>query len=171
MTSRIRLARPVNRMLDRVCIRCSSSSRPILPPPSWSTKELTKVDTGTQTEVTSEQLTHLLKLSALPAPESHDERSKLLQDLNEQMHFVRSIQEVDVEGVEPLINVALDSQQELDLSGALDALEAKDKAIATGVLVDKAHDTADAKQTLTDYRSLAKKTRRGFYVVSGGLRS
>lgn len=56
-------------------------------------------------EITPKQLHHLLRLSALPQPSSPEEESKLLNTLHSQLHFVRDIQSVDTEGIEPLQSI------------------------------------------------------------------
>ncbi|KAL9134867.1 MAG: hypothetical protein Q9175_003937, partial [Cornicularia normoerica] len=54
-------------------------------------------------ETTQKQLHHLLRLSALPLPTSLAEESRMISDLQSQLQFVKAIQEVDTEGVEPLV--------------------------------------------------------------------
>jgi len=48
------------------------------------------------------QLHHLLRLSALPPPKGAAEQAQMLSTLAAQLHFVKEIQKVDTEGVEPL---------------------------------------------------------------------
>ncbi|KAK0366324.1 hypothetical protein LTR91_007503 [Friedmanniomyces endolithicus] len=48
------------------------------------------------------QLHHLLRLSALPPPKDAAEEAQMLSTLASQLHFVKEIQKVDTEGVEPL---------------------------------------------------------------------
>ena len=55
--------------------------------------------------MSKEQLNHLLRLSALPLPASEGEETRMLEDLEAQLQFVRAIQEVDTDGVEPLISI------------------------------------------------------------------
>lgn len=54
-------------------------------------------------EITVGKLHHLLRLSALPIPKSHEQTQRMLQSLRDQLHFVREIQKVDTQGVEPLV--------------------------------------------------------------------
>ena len=59
----------------------------------------------TRSCVSKEQLNHLLRLSALPLPAGKGEETRMLEDLEAQLQFVRAIQEVDTDGVEPLISI------------------------------------------------------------------
>ena len=52
--------------------------------------------------ITTSQLHHLLRLSALPLPRSQEEEQKMLSTLSDQLHFVGKIQEVDTTGIQPL---------------------------------------------------------------------
>jgi aspartyl/glutamyl-tRNA(Asn/Gln) amidotransferase C subunit len=56
-------------------------------------------------EITREKLHHLLKLSALPPPQSETEENQMLRDLKDQVHFVKQIQKVDTTGVQPLVAI------------------------------------------------------------------
>jgi Asp-tRNA(Asn)/Glu-tRNA(Gln) amidotransferase C subunit len=75
----------------------------LLSKPTWSISSLLPdTSSSTSSPITPDKLRHLLRLSALPAPKDAEEEAKMLSDLASQLHFVRQIQEVDVEGVEPL---------------------------------------------------------------------
>ena len=71
---------------------------------SWSVRETLFRDDPTKAAppVTREELHHLLRLSALPMPESLEQEARMIKDLQAQLKFVQAIQEVDTEGVEPL---------------------------------------------------------------------
>ncbi|OAG39057.1 aspartyl/glutamyl-tRNA(Asn/Gln) amidotransferase, C subunit [Fonsecaea monophora] len=56
-------------------------------------------------EITRDKLHHLLRLSALPLPKSKAEEGQMLQDLRDQVHFVKEIQKVDTTGIEPLVAI------------------------------------------------------------------
>ncbi len=56
-------------------------------------------------EITKGKLHHLLKLSALPLPKSEEEEGQMLQDLRDQVHFVKEIQKVDTTDVQPLVAI------------------------------------------------------------------
>jgi len=72
--------------------------------PTWSVKSLLppKTRAADAPKVTSEQLHHLLRLSALPPPETPEQEQKMLDTLADQLHFVNKIQEIDTTGVTPL---------------------------------------------------------------------
>jgi Asp-tRNA(Asn)/Glu-tRNA(Gln) amidotransferase C subunit len=76
----------------------------LLAEPTWSVKSLLppKERAPDAPKISSQQLHHLLRLSALPPPESHEEEQKMLDILAAQLHFVGKIQEVDTTGVKPL---------------------------------------------------------------------
>ena len=74
--------------------------------PSWSVNSLfTSHPSSADAPVSKKQLHHLLRLSALPLPADEAEEAKMLEDLGSQLHFVRAIQEVDTDGVEPLVSL------------------------------------------------------------------
>ena len=80
----------------------------LLSTPSWSVASLFPASSQTfssSSNITRTQLHHLLRLSALPLPTSETEESKMIADLESQLQFVRAIQEVDTEGVEPLRSI------------------------------------------------------------------
>ena len=79
----------------------------MLAQPSWSVNALFTSDdqSDTQTHISQKQLHHLLRLSALPLPVSEAEETRMIKDLESQLQFVRAIQEVDTEGVEPLVSI------------------------------------------------------------------
>ncbi len=76
----------------------------LLAEPTWSVEFLLPPTTRAPDapEITSKQLHHLLRLSALPPPASAEEEQKMLETLTAQLHFVGKIQEVDTTGVTPL---------------------------------------------------------------------
>jgi Asp-tRNA(Asn)/Glu-tRNA(Gln) amidotransferase C subunit len=76
----------------------------LLATPTWSVESLLppKTQPPDAPKITSEQLHHLLRLSALPPPETNEQEQKMLDTLAAQLHFVGKIQEVDTTGVEPL---------------------------------------------------------------------
>lgn len=68
--------------------------------PSWTTHSLR--DNSASEGISSSQLSHLLRLSALPQPRDAQEETSLLSDLHSQLQFVKRIQEVDTTDVAPL---------------------------------------------------------------------
>ncbi|GAB7365280.1 hypothetical protein MBLNU230_g6361t1 [Neophaeotheca triangularis] len=94
---------------------------------TWSVASLipsATMNDSTQTqEVTPKQLHHLLRLSALPPPSSEQEEQQMLATLSSQLHFVRSIQEVDTTDVQPLRSLRDETKQgERETELGLDAL-------------------------------------------------
>ena len=78
----------------------------MLKEPSWSVKSLFESEGSVPAPaITQKQLHHLLRLSALPLPDSEEQEARMISDLQSQLKFVRAIQEVDTEGVEPLQSI------------------------------------------------------------------
>lgn len=78
----------------------------LLSKPSWSVRSLLPSASATPSiEVTREQLRHLLRLSALPQPRDIDHEDEMLKTLHSQLHFVKALQTVNTEGVEPLVSI------------------------------------------------------------------
>jgi hypothetical protein len=69
--------------------------------------------------ITPETLRHLLHLSGLPPPQSTAEESNLLSALRDQLHFVRHVQSVPTENINPLIRIGHESDPEVDTVGVL----------------------------------------------------
>lgn len=85
----------------------STTSRPtardILSKPTWSVRSLLESSPDTPKEtISSKQLHHLLRLSALPPPKTKAEEDSMIETLQNQLQFVRAVQSVDTTGVEPL---------------------------------------------------------------------
>lgn len=75
----------------------------LLEKPTWSVKSLLpNPDSQSAPTITPKQLHHLLRLSALPLPTDEQEEAEMLKTLQSQIHFVKEIQKVDTNGVEPL---------------------------------------------------------------------
>jgi hypothetical protein len=79
--------------------------------PGWTLGDLLPPNRQRLSESTPEEnippetLHQLLSLSGLPPPNSPAEESKLLAALHDQLHFVRHVQSVPTEGVEPLVRI------------------------------------------------------------------
>lgn len=76
----------------------------ILNKPEWSVESLlpgSNHAVGDQA-ITSKQLHHLLRLSALPPPKDIQEENKMLSTLSAQLHFVKEIQKVDTTRIPPM---------------------------------------------------------------------
>lgn len=78
----------------------------LLSKPTWSVRSLLpSPNEKPAEEITAKQLHHLCRLSALPLPKTLEEEKKLLDTLHLQLHFLRDIQKVDTEGIEPLRSI------------------------------------------------------------------
>lgn len=107
--------------------------------PTWSVESLlpTEEQINQAEEITSKQLHHLLRLSALPPPSSEEEEAKMLRDLKSQLHFVKEIQKVDVTGIKPLQSIR--DETELAEKQSEIGMEALKEALAQEEVVGKYH--------------------------------
>ena len=146
----------------------------LLSKPTWSVASLLpKVSESSPNEVSSKQLRHLLKLSALPPPKDDSEEAKMLKTLSSQLHFVKEIQKANTTGVQPLQSLRDETAQgeheaELGLEALKDALAAED---VRGKFHPRIRRRRDADQALKKDEwnvlgSAAKKTGR-YFVVEG----
>ncbi|EDN07247.1 conserved hypothetical protein [Histoplasma mississippiense (nom. inval.)] len=85
----------------------------ILSEPSWSVKSLLPENTSSPQSrtISSKQLHHLLRLSALPPPSSAEEEVEMLKTLESQIHFVKKVQGIDTTGVTPLRSISDESAE------------------------------------------------------------
>ncbi|EEH11518.1 DUF726 domain-containing protein [Histoplasma capsulatum G186AR] len=85
----------------------------ILSKPSWSVKSLLPENTSSPKSrtISSKQLHHLLRLSALPPPSSAEEEEEMLKTLESQIHFVKKVQGIDTTGVTPLRSISDESEE------------------------------------------------------------
>lgn len=132
-----RLAKPKNIHNDAGGAKKMSSSdlEALLAQPTWSAESLLppKILASDAPKISSKQLHHLLRLSALPPPETPEEEKKMLDTLSAQLHFVGEIQQVDTTGVKPLRAIrdetaAAEHEQTITLETLKDAF-AKEKVI------------------------------------------
>jgi Asp-tRNA(Asn)/Glu-tRNA(Gln) amidotransferase C subunit len=105
----------------------------LLSDPLWSVNSLLPQNTTSLMEpsVTVNQLHHLLRLSALPQPESREEEREMLNTLSSQLHFVKEIQKVDTTDVKPMRAIRdetlfAEKETEITLATLKDALERED---------------------------------------------
>ncbi|KAH7361250.1 hypothetical protein BKA66DRAFT_425720 [Pyrenochaeta sp. MPI-SDFR-AT-0127] len=103
--------------------------------PTWSVESLLppKTRTPDAPQVTAQQLHHLLRLSALPAPAGTEQEQNMLDTLAAQLHFVGKIQQVDTTGVKPLRairdeTISAEAEQTVTLETLEDALS-KEKIV------------------------------------------
>jgi len=108
---------PVGRRINRRLQSTSATTdkvdvEKLLEHPTWNVESLLpKADSQEDKKhITSKQLHHLLRLSALPPPKDTEEESQMLSTLSSQLHFVREIQKVDTTGIEPLQSLRDETQ-------------------------------------------------------------
>ncbi|KAF2470565.1 uncharacterized protein BDR25DRAFT_30891 [Lindgomyces ingoldianus] len=122
--------------------------------PTWSVESLLppKMHPSDGPKITSQQLHHLLRLSALPLPENPEEEKKMLDTLSAQLHFVGEIQQVNTTGVKPLRVIrdetaAAEQEQTITLQTLREALT-KEKAIGKHhKRIQRQTDPVDARNT------------------------
>jgi Asp-tRNA(Asn)/Glu-tRNA(Gln) amidotransferase C subunit len=110
----------------------------MLSKPTWSVRSLlpsSSLETPPEEEITPAKLHHLLRLSALPLPTSPEEEASMLKTLHSQLHFVRDIQKVDTEGVEPL--VAIRDETEEGIREVTIGVEQLKEALAKEIVVGR----------------------------------
>lgn len=148
----------------------------LLSKPTWSVATLLPSQSAQKDvpEVTSKQLHHLLRLSALPPPKDAEEEQKMLSTLSSQLHFVKEIQKVDTTGVEPLRSLRDETAQgEKEAELGLHALK---EALAEEVIRGKHHKRIRRKQRPRvemaeekwDVLGNASKRVGKYFVVEGG---
>jgi Asp-tRNA(Asn)/Glu-tRNA(Gln) amidotransferase C subunit len=107
----------------------------LLAKPTWSVRSLlpNTHDPTKPLSISPETLRRLLRLSALPQPVDKAEETTMLKTLESQIHFVRSIQDVETKGVSPLQAIRDESREAIKESTiGLEALKdalAKEKVI------------------------------------------
>ncbi|KAH8599349.1 hypothetical protein B0O99DRAFT_483809, partial [Bisporella sp. PMI_857] len=107
----------------------------LLSKPSWSVRSLLPdASQPPAQEITPKQLHHLLRLSALPQPSSPAEEQKMLDTLHTQLHFVRDIQGVNTEGIEPLQSIRDETEEGIEAAtiGLEDLKEALEQEVFEG---------------------------------------
>ncbi|KAI7197854.1 hypothetical protein KC363_g11 [Hortaea werneckii] len=146
----------------------------LLSKPSWSVASLlpSKSETSNSSEISSNQLHHLLRLSALPPPKSPEEEQSMLSTLSAQLHFVKDIQAVDTTGVEPLRSLRDETAQgeaqaELGVEALKDALEKESVRGKYHKRIRRNKDVTEKKRRDWDPLANAHKKVGRFFVVEG----
>lgn len=145
----------------------------LLSTPTWSVSSLLpSSDSSSSTpEITSKQLHHLLRLSALPSPKDAAEEQKMLSTLSSQLHFVKDIQQMDTTGVEPLRSLRDETKQgekeaELGLDALKVALESEEIRGRWHKRIRRQRKPADSQRW--DVLGCASKKVGRYFVVEGG---
>ncbi|KAK3691882.1 hypothetical protein LTR37_018375 [Vermiconidia calcicola] len=148
----------------------------LLSRPTWSVSSLLppKDSASDAPEVTSKQLHHLLRLSALPPPKDQQEEAKMLSTLSSQLHFVKEIQKVDTAGIEPLRSLRDETMQgekeaELGMEAMKDALAQEEVRGKHHKRIRRRRDHTAAKQEEDwDVLGTAQRKVGRYFVVEGG---
>ena len=149
----------------------------LLSKPTWSVASLLppKDQPSQAPQISSKQLHHLLRLSALPPPKDAEEEAKMLSTLSSQLHFVKEIQKVDTTGVEPLRSLR-DETVEGEKAAEL-GMEAMRDALAKEEVRGKYHKRVRRRRDLEvkkgedeewDVLGTAERKVGRFFVIEGG---
>lgn len=147
----------------------------LLAKPTWSVESLLppKERAPDAPQISSKELHHLLRLSALPLPASPEQEQKMLDTLAAQLHFVSEIQRVDTTGVEPLR--AIRDETEVAKQEYTIGLDTLQEALAKEKTIGKWHRRIQRDTTPVEARdaedwdvlgSAEKKVGRYFVVES-----
>ncbi|EED15439.1 conserved hypothetical protein [Talaromyces stipitatus ATCC 10500] len=109
----------------------------LLAKPTWSVRSLlpNTHDPTIPLSITPHKLHHLLRLSALPQPADKAEETSMLRTLEAQIHFVKSIQDVDTKNVSPLRAIRDESREAIKESTI--SMEALKEALAKEEVVGR----------------------------------
>lgn len=146
----------------------------LLSHPSWSVKSLFDSSTPSSAPpVTKETLHHLLRLSALPLPNSVAQEEKMIADLQSQLKFVQAIQSVDTTGVEPLRSIRdetkeAETENEITLA-TLQAEFAKEEVVGMRGRIRRRKNlpALEKKEEVKGWNPLEQASKKvgGFFVV------
>ncbi|PSN63574.1 hypothetical protein BS50DRAFT_84140 [Corynespora cassiicola Philippines] len=148
-----------------------SEPRDILGGPSWSVESLLPPN-GQQLDppISSQQLHHLLRLSALPLPKTPEDEKKMMDTLSAQLHFVGEVQRVDTSGVKPLSAIrdetmAAEKEQTIDLKALEDVLMGEKVIGKHYKRIQRVTPPESSKAEDWDLFGSAKRRERNFFVV------
>ncbi|KAL8868092.1 MAG: hypothetical protein Q9174_005222, partial [Haloplaca sp. 1 TL-2023] len=81
--------------------------------PTWSLEDLfEKTPQEAEPQVSTKELHHLLRLSALPLPKDEAEEQRMQKELQSQLKFVKAIQNVEVaDDVKPLQSIRDETEE------------------------------------------------------------
>ncbi|KAI5369211.1 putative glu-tRNAGln amidotransferase C subunit, glu-tRNAGln amidotransferase superfamily, subunit C [Septoria linicola] len=146
----------------------------LLSTPTWSIQSLlpTSQSQSSTPQMTSKQLHHLLRLSALPPPTDLASEEKMLSTLSSQLHFVKDIQNIDTSGVEPLRSlrdetVKGEKDAELGLEKLKEALGSEEVRGKWHRRVRRRRDGGEQEERW-DVLGTAEKRVGRYFVVEGG---
>lgn len=145
----------------------------LLARPTWSVESLLppKTRAPDAPQISSKQLHHLLRLSALPLPETSEQEQKMLDTLAAQLHFVGEIQRVDTTNVKPLRAIrdetqAAEEEQTIGLGILKEALAKEDTIGKWHRRIQRGMHPVDAKDVEDwDVLGSAEKKSGKYFVV------
>ena len=146
--------------------------------PTWSVATLIPQSTTRDgpERIDSKHLHHLLRLSALPPPKDVHEEKAMLATLSSQLHFVREIQKVDTDNIEPLSSLRDETMEgrkdaELGLEALTEAL-AEEEERGKHYRRVRRRPSSDGKEAgeekKCDVLGAAEKKVGRYFVVEGG---
>uniref|UniRef100_A0A093V2S9 Putative membrane protein C6F6.13c n=1 Tax=Talaromyces marneffei PM1 TaxID=1077442 RepID=A0A093V2S9_TALMA len=149
----------VNKSLSFAARRLYSSQPPkytskdiatLLAKPTWSVQSLlpNTHDPTIPLSITPQTLHHLLRLSALPQPVDKTEETSMLRTLEAQIHFVKSIQDVDTKDASPLRAIRDESREAIKESTI--SLETLKEALAKEQVVGRRRKIQRQTTTIED---------------------
>ncbi|KAK5997050.1 hypothetical protein PT974_02401 [Cladobotryum mycophilum] len=155
-----------------------STAQDILSKPTWSVKSLFSSSNDGESApdtITPAQLHHLLRLSALPLPKSQAEEQSMIATIQSQLRFVRAVQRVNTDGVEPLR--AIRDETEAAVKETTIGLEDLKEALAKETLVGHYKRPRRVKEKIKsaaeDWDALLTASRKAgkYFVVDSGKKT
>jgi Asp-tRNA(Asn)/Glu-tRNA(Gln) amidotransferase C subunit len=169
LTRHFHTTRPTNSKLD---------VDTLLSTPTWSLDTLlpsTFSSTSTTPTITSKQLHHLLRLSALPPPKDASSEQKMLDSLHSHLHFVTHIRSVDTANISPLQSLRDETatgikSQEIGLEDLEDAFSKEEVKGKYYRRIRRRQEDAEEGESAQNWDVLgsARKKVGRFFVVEGG---
>lgn len=147
----------------------------LLSKPTWSVSSLLPPKDAPEDSpaISSKQLHHLLRLSALPPPKDEQEEAQMLKTLSSQLHFVKQIQKVDTTGVEPFRSLrdetaAGEQESELGMAAMKDALAVEEVRGKHHKRIRRKRDSSGQHGEKWDVLGTAERKVGRYFVVEGG---
>jgi Asp-tRNA(Asn)/Glu-tRNA(Gln) amidotransferase C subunit len=150
----------------------------LLSKPTWSLDTLlpsTTSSTSNTPTITSKQLHHLLRLSALPPPKDAASERKMLDSLHAHLHFVTHIRSVDTTNISPLQSLRDETatgikSQGIGLEDLEDAFSKEEVKGRYYKRIRRRQEDAEEGESAQnwDVLSSARKKVGRFFVVEGG---
>ena len=147
----------------------------MLSQPSWSVRSLRDpsppAEPPSGTAITTAQLHHLLRLAALPLPQTAAEEASMIDTLESQLQFVRAVRRVDTDGVEPLRAIRDETPAALRESTVgladMQALLARDELVGHYKRPRRARERVDEQAERWDVLGTASRRADRYFVVQG----